>query len=187
MMAEIMNPSLSILAGPANSESAPAYEVPGCYDEMVDAGGEVRQHWHTFLHALDQLGQEELQRRWEEARQLLRENGVAYNVYDDARGMDRPAALDPIPLLIAPAELASLGEALVQRARLLELVLADLYGPQTLLSRGLLPPELVFDAPGFLRCCHGVRPVGGRYLHLYAANLGRSPDGRTWVLGDRTQ
>ncbi|HTU18035.1 MAG TPA: circularly permuted type 2 ATP-grasp protein [Gemmataceae bacterium] len=187
MMAVIMNPSLTILAGSANGEPAPDYEIPGCYDEMVDAVGGVRPHWHSFLHALDALGQEELQRRWDEARQLLRENGVAYNVYDDSRGMDRPIALDPIPLLLAPAELACLGESLVQRTRLLEAILADLYGPQTLLSRGLLPPELVFDAPGFLRCCHGVRPAGNRYLHLYGANLGRSPDGQVWVLGDRTQ
>jgi uncharacterized circularly permuted ATP-grasp superfamily protein/uncharacterized alpha-E superfamily protein len=187
MMTETMNPPLSILASSANGETTLAYRSPGCFDEMVDTDGEVRSHWHTFLHALDALGHEELRRRWDEARQLLRENGVAYNVYDDSRGMDRPIALDPIPLLLAAAEQVSLTEALVQRARLLELVLADLYGPQALLSRGLLPPELVFDTQGFLRSCHGIQPAGGRHLHLYAANLGRSPDGQVWVLGDRTQ
>ncbi|HEY7155748.1 MAG TPA: circularly permuted type 2 ATP-grasp protein [Gemmataceae bacterium] len=182
-----MNASLSILADSTNGESARRYGIAGCYDEMVDAGGELRPHWHTFLQNLDALGHDELRRRWGEARQLLRENGVAYNVYDDSRGMDRPVVLDPIPLLIAPDAQAPLREGLVQRARLLELILADLYGPQTLLTRGLLPPELVFDHPGFLRPCHGIRPAGDRYLHLYGVNLGRSPDGQVWVLGDRTQ
>jgi uncharacterized circularly permuted ATP-grasp superfamily protein/uncharacterized alpha-E superfamily protein len=101
--------------------------------------------------------------------------------------MARPWQLDPIPLVIGPAEAAHLERGLVQRARLLELVLADLYGPQRALLSGLLPPELVFPNPGFLRPCHGIRLPKGRYLHLYAANLGRGADGHFHVLGDRTQ
>jgi uncharacterized circularly permuted ATP-grasp superfamily protein/uncharacterized alpha-E superfamily protein len=185
--ARTMNPPLSILGGLANGDNATGYGLAGCRDEMVEADGEIRPHWHAFLQTLNTLGQEELARRWGEARQLLRDNGVAYNVYSDASGMDRPLALDPIPLVISPAEQDALENGLVQRARLLELILADLYGPQTLLARGLIPPELVFDHPGFLRPCHGVRLPGDRYLHLYGANLGRSPDGQMWVLGDRTQ
>jgi uncharacterized circularly permuted ATP-grasp superfamily protein/uncharacterized alpha-E superfamily protein len=136
---------------------------------------------------LDKLGFPEVTRRWEDARQLIREHGVTYNVYGDPRGLGRPWVLDPIPLMIAAEESDALQAGLVQRARLLELILADLYGPQRLLHSGLVPPELVFEHPGFLRSCHGVSPSAGRFLHLYAANCGRTPDGRIWVLGDRTQ
>jgi uncharacterized circularly permuted ATP-grasp superfamily protein/uncharacterized alpha-E superfamily protein len=160
---------------------------PELRDEMVDAEGGLRPHWQTFVSALDELGVPEVTRRWDEARQLIREHGVTYNVYGDPRGLGRPWVLDPIPLLISAADSDALEAGLVQRARLLELVLADLYGAQTLLHSGLLPPELVFDHPGFLRSCHVVHPSGGRFLHLYAANLGRTPDGRVWILGDRTQ
>ena len=162
-------------------------EPPPSRDEMIDADGKPRPHWRTFLHALDELGFPEVTRRWDDARQLIREHGVTYNVYGDARGLGRPWVLDPIPLLISPEDGDALQVSLVQRARLLEMILADLYGPQTLLHNGLIPPELVFDHPGFLRPCHGVVPCGGRFLHLYAANLGRTPDGHVWVLGDRTQ
>jgi uncharacterized circularly permuted ATP-grasp superfamily protein/uncharacterized alpha-E superfamily protein len=161
--------------------------LPSARDEMAGADGAARPAWERFLQALDALGSREVDRRWEEARLLIREHGVTYNVYGDPRGVGRPWALDPIPLLIAAPDHAELEAGLVQRARLLELVLDDLYGPQNLLSEGLLPPELVFDHPGFLRPCHGVRPAGGRRIIFYGANLGRGEDGRFCVTGDRAQ
>src|SRR5262249_7992379 len=118
---------------------------------------------------------------------LIRENGVTYRVYGDPRGQYRPWQLDPLPLLIPPAEAAVLEAGLIQRARLLEAILADLYGPHQLLKEGLYPPELVFANPGFLRPCHGLTLPGGRYLHLTATDVGRGPDGSFTVLGDRTQ
>src|SRR5581483_7527788 len=114
--------------------------------------------------AVDQLGRREFTHRWHEATQLIRENGVTYNVYGDPRGMDRPWELDPIPLLIGPDEATRIEAGLIQRALLINFVLADLYGPQTLLTQGILPPEMVLGHPGFLRPCHGLRVPGNRYL-----------------------
>jgi uncharacterized circularly permuted ATP-grasp superfamily protein/uncharacterized alpha-E superfamily protein len=101
--------------------------------------------------------------------------------------MHRPWDLDAVPLVIAPEEWERLAAALAQRVQLLNAVLADVYGPQTLLHAGLLPPALVFAHPGFLRPCHNVRLPQNHYLHLYAADLVRAPDGQWWVLADRTQ
>ncbi len=128
-----------------------AYRSLNGYDEMVEADGRLREHWQTFAHALENLGAAEFRERWKEAKDLIRENGVTYNVYGDPRGLDRPWQLDPLPVLIGMAEVNALEGGLVQRARLLEAILADLYGPQALLKEGLLPAELVFGNPGFLR------------------------------------
>src|SRR5205823_925981 len=117
----------------------------------------------------------------------IRENGITYNVYGDPCGRERPWQLDPLPLMVATPEADAIAAGLIQRAKLLELILADLYGPQQLLRERLLPAEMVFANPGFLRPCHGIRLPGNRHLHLYAANLGRSHDGNFWCLGDRTQ
>jgi uncharacterized circularly permuted ATP-grasp superfamily protein/uncharacterized alpha-E superfamily protein len=117
---------------------------------------------------------------------LLRRAGVTYNVYGDQRGRDRPWQLDPVPLLISAQESASLRDGLVQRAQLLEAIVADLYGPQRLLAEGVLPPELVLANPAYLRPCHGIAPTGRR-LHLIAFDLARQPDGSVCVLADRTQ
>lgn len=165
----------------------PGYGPPPGFDEACDAHGTPRPHWVKFLESLHELGPTELARRWREAKALIRENGVTYNVYGDPDGIARPWQLDPIPLILASEEVAVLEQGLAQRARLLELILADVYGPQRLLHDGLLPPELIFPNPGFLRPLHGVAAPGGRYLHLYAANLGRGVDGKWRVIGDRTQ
>ena len=164
------------------------YEPP-CfgYDEAALPDGSLRPHWQPFFDSLDELGKAEFASRWRDAQHLIRDNGVTYNVYGDPRGISRPWKLDPIPLLINPSEAALLETGLVQRARLLEMILADLYGPQRLLRDGLIPPEIVYPNPGFLRPCHGVKLPAGRSLHLYAANLGRGANGQWRVLGDRTQ
>jgi uncharacterized circularly permuted ATP-grasp superfamily protein/uncharacterized alpha-E superfamily protein len=160
---------------------------PGSYDETLEAERGLRAHWRSFFQQMDAIGLAEVRRRWGEVKHLIRENGVTYNVYGDPRGLDRPWELDPIPLLIAAADAAAIEAGLIQRARLLDAILDDLYGSQGMLKEGLLPPELVFAHRGFLRACHGLRVPGGRRLHLYAVDLGRGPDGSIFVLNDRTQ
>lgn len=160
---------------------------PGVYDEVFTDGGGVRDHWTRFTSALEAMGPQELDRRWEMAQRIIHENGVTYNVYGDPRGMDRPWKLDAVPLLLSAAEWRKLEAGLRQRAMLLDQLLLDLYGPQNLLREGIFPPELVFGHRGFLRPCHGIRLQRGRFLHLYAADIARSADGSWWVLGDRTQ
>jgi uncharacterized circularly permuted ATP-grasp superfamily protein/uncharacterized alpha-E superfamily protein len=159
----------------------------GYFDEMVTADGQLRPHWQPLLTKIAAMGLVELNQRWDNAERQIRENGVTYNVYGDPQGMDRPWELDPLPLLIAPADAALVEAGLIQRAKLLDLVLADLYGPQTLLSDGFLPPQLVFGHPGFLRACHDLKLPHDRHLLLYAADVGRGPDGTLFVLADRTQ
>jgi uncharacterized circularly permuted ATP-grasp superfamily protein/uncharacterized alpha-E superfamily protein len=162
-------------------------QAPGVYDEMCAESGILRPHWDRYIASLSSLGAKELAHRWQIARQRIRENGVSYNVYGDPLGTDRPWSLDAIPLLIPAAEWAYLEAGLIQRARLLNTILADLYGPQKLLLKGDLPPALAFANPAFWRACHGVKVPGNTYLHLLAVDLARSPDGQWWVISDRTQ
>ena len=121
---------------------------PRRYDEMLTAKGDVRPHWEPFLNHLDGLAPEEMRRRLDFAEQRIQENGVTYNVYADPNGADRPWALDPLPLIIPPDEWAEVSAAVAQRATVLNAMLADLYGEQTLLAEGLLPPALVYGQHG---------------------------------------
>ena len=167
--------------------------TPGFHDEMLVGPGAPRTHWRSLAGALNSLGPEGLEKRWTEGRRLLHDHGVTYNVYGEeatagqAGGASRPWPLDPLPFLLDPAEWAKIEAAIVQRATLLDRVLADIYGPQTLLRSRKLPPELVLEHPGFLRPLWGAQPPGGRWLHSYAVDIARAPDGRWWVLSDRTQ
>ncbi|MBL8449459.1 MAG: circularly permuted type 2 ATP-grasp protein [Dechloromonas sp.] len=157
------------------------------FDEMLTAAGAVRPHWRQFLGHLDAAAPEVMRERVEFVDRRIQENGVTYNVYADPHGADRPWALDPLPFIIAADEWRQIAAAVAQRAAVLNGVLADLYGEQRLLAEGLLPPALVYGQHGYLWPCRGLRPPGKTWLHFYAVDLARSPDGRWWVIADRTQ
>jgi uncharacterized circularly permuted ATP-grasp superfamily protein/uncharacterized alpha-E superfamily protein len=159
----------------------------GVYDEMVDGQGRIRSHWQTFLAGLASMSDEEIAGAWASADRLVRDYGITYNAHGDPNGEDRPWHLDPIPLIIPSAEWRALERGLVQRARLLNAILADLYGEQRLLTEGVIPPALVFGNDQFIRPVHGIDMPDKLYLHFLAIDLARGPDGRWWALSDRTQ
>ena len=165
----------------------PLFPGPSAYDELTIDGITPRPHWAGLMHALDQIGDEELAKRWADAQRRIRENGVSYNVYRDPMGASRPWEMDAIPLLISPDEWRWIEHGIIQRSQLMSLILADLYGPQKLIAMGDLPAELIFANPSFLRPLTGVPAPARSYLHLLAVDLARSPSGEWWVLADRTQ
>ena len=168
--------------------STAQYGLPhGAYDEMYLPDGNPRQHWRYLTPALLALGPHELERRADEVRRLVREHGVSYHVYGEPEGSIRPWELDPIPFVMSSQEWAGIESGLVQRAEVLNLVLKDLYGPRDLIRKGLLPLELIYGHGGFLRPSAGVGFRTEHPLALYAADLGRAPDGRFQVMSDRTQ
>ncbi|MDD5632873.1 MAG: circularly permuted type 2 ATP-grasp protein, partial [Methylococcales bacterium] len=144
-------------------------------------------YWERFMAALENMGSENLELRRKEAQRLLRENGVTYNVYGDSQNLTRPWRLDPVPLLISSDEWSVIEAGIKQRAELLDLILKDIYGKQSLLKKGLLPPDLVLSHEGFLHPCVSALQNQQRHLTIYSANLARGPNGRMWVLDDRTQ
>jgi uncharacterized circularly permuted ATP-grasp superfamily protein/uncharacterized alpha-E superfamily protein len=162
-------------------------EATGRYDELIAAGQAPRPHWKPFLDSLAAEPAERMRERLSAVQSQVRENGVTYNVYADPQGADRPWELDLLPFIVPPDEWAVIEAAVAQRATLLNRILVDLYGEQRLLRDGLFPPALVHGHAGYLRPLQGVRLPGDVMLHLYAADLARSPDGRWWVLDDRTQ
>lgn len=143
--------------------------------------------WSRFFNFLGDGGFDDLNHRTANLQRQIRDNGVTYNVYADANGPQRPWSLDLFPLILSAHDWAQIEAGVRQRARLLERIMADVYGPQQLLELGLLPAALVQGHPGYLRPMHGMRPAGGTFLHIAAFDLARGPDGRWWVVSQRTQ
>lgn len=157
------------------------------YDELSTDGVTPRAHWAHLMESLEEIGPEELGRRWSRAERRIRENGITYNIYSDPLGANRPWKIDIIPFLIAANEWRFIEEGIIQRAQLLNLILEDLYGPQNLVANGRFPAALLYANPAFVRPLVGVRVPAHSYLHMLAVDLARSPDGQWWVLADRTQ
>lgn len=157
-------------------------------EEAASATSSVAPHaaptgaWGRFFDLLGPAGFADLNRRTTSLERQVRDNGVTYNVYADAGGPQRPWSLDLFPLIIEPASWAQIEAGVLQRVKLLDRIMADVYGPQQLLETNLLPPALVQGHPGYLRAMHGVKPAGGTHLHIAAFDMMRDPQGDWWVV-----
>ena len=143
--------------------------------------------WRTFMRHLGAQTAQDLNLRRDHLQRLIRDNGVTYNVYADADGPQRPWSVDLFPMLVAESDWAQIESGVRQRAQLLEAIMADVYGAQRLTRQALLPEALVRGHPGYLRPLHGMTPALGSHLHIAAFDLARSPEGRWWVVSQRTQ
>ncbi|MGB1026533.1 MAG: circularly permuted type 2 ATP-grasp protein, partial [Rhodospirillaceae bacterium] len=177
------DPSQGLLPGIPD----PQYPVAeGFFDEMMASQDQMRPHWVALMDRITALGPSDMAQRWERAERLIRDNGVTYNLYGDPEGFGRPWSLDPLPMIVSSEEWADIEAALIQRAQLLNSIIADLYGKRSLINESHLPASLLYANPGFLWPLDGAKPKDGVYLHFYAADLARSQDGRWWVVSDRT-
>lgn len=184
------SPSTRLRAERRNALLADYRPLPGAYDEFMAPDGSVRPHWEPFLAEWSGLSQDELGHRFGLADRHVRDTGVSYRVHGDLDASDplageRSWPLNHVPLIIPGAEWQTIAAGVAQRATLLSSLLGDIYGPGEMIAKGLLPAAVVTGSPDYLRPLQGT--ANGGTLQLYAADLGRGPDGRWWVLGDRTQ
>ncbi|MDD7963047.1 circularly permuted type 2 ATP-grasp protein [Microbacterium thalli] len=171
-------PTLPLASLPAGLDE------PERYDEVVDAEGGLRPAWQSLAGLALALTPAELGRVEGEITRFLADDGVTY-MHPDAGAA--PWQLDPVPLVVDAAAWARLEGGLAQRAELLNAVLADLYGPQTLLSSGIVPAAAVLGHAGFLRPVARDAGAERHPLLLSGTDLGRDADGEWRVLADRVQ
>ena len=168
----------------------------GGRDEFLDESGAVRPSWSEFAATVGERGREGLDRLRGVVTSLVENDGITYVAIDrdgetvpDGRGLATPGPwqLDGIPLLLSAADWEILQTGLGQRARILDAVLTDLYGPRRSITRGILPPQLVFGHRGYIRAAHGLQNPGRHQLFLFGCDLSRSDDGQFRVNADWAQ
>lgn len=154
--------------------------LPGVPDELMGPDGRPRAAWLNFLQQLSANEQS-----LAAVDRHLQDIGVSYRVHGEAR--ERTWPMSRLPLLIEEDEWKAIAAGVAQRARVIEALLADIYGPGNLVKDGTLPAALVSGSSEFVRPMAGIEPPGGRWINFYAVDIGRGPDGRWWVLSDRAQ
>jgi uncharacterized circularly permuted ATP-grasp superfamily protein/uncharacterized alpha-E superfamily protein len=159
--------------------------LPGRHDECRAPDGSLRPLWADFLRRLGPDPSATLRAATEDCNRAVLEQDVSMNVYAGARSEPKPWPLDVVPQLIGAEDWAELSDGLRQRARLFNTLLSDLYGPQKFLRNRILPAKLAMANPRFLRPCSGLGNAQGVFLHHYAVDIARAPDGSWWVLQDR--
>jgi uncharacterized circularly permuted ATP-grasp superfamily protein/uncharacterized alpha-E superfamily protein len=171
---------------PVSSPQPVAEAAVNAWDEMTDSRGQVRPHWQNLSVKIQRWSSEERHSISASAARMIADLGTTFNVYSDVGGVGQPYELDPIPLVIPAADWTQVSAGLAQRIRLIDTVLADIYGPQQLLRDGLIPPDLVNSSPAFLQYARGVQPPGGRFAVTTGCDLVRVGNGQWTVLRDHT-
>ena len=157
------------------------------YDEVLKQNMTINPNWEKLLSNLTQMGTDALISKQTEMDWLMDENGVTYNVYNDPKGMHRSWELNIVPFLIHQKEWETIEKGIKQRSELLNLILKDIYAKRELIKNGIIPPEVIYAHRGFLRQCDQIQYKTTKNLLIHSADVARGPDGRMWVVNDRTQ
>ncbi len=166
------------------------------YDEFVDAAGNVRPAWQELAECVGERGRGGLDQLRSTVRSLVDNDGITYIQVDrhgdaitNGNGTLEPGPwhLDALPLVLSASDWDTLESGLVQRSRLLDAVLTDLYGPRHAITSGVLPPQLLFAHPGYVRAARGIDVPGRHQLFLHGCDISRAADGGFRVNADWTQ
>ncbi len=166
------------------------------YDEFVDAAGNVRPAWKELAECVGERGRGGLDQLRSIVRGLVDNDGITYIQVDghgdaitNGNGTLEPGPwhLDALPLVLSASDWDTLESGLVQRSRLLDAVLTDLYGPRHAITSGVLPPQLLFAHPGYVRAARGIVVPGRHQLFLHGCDISRAADGGFRVNADWTQ
>lgn len=171
-------------------------EASAGYDEFVDAAGHVRPAWQELADCVQERGKFGLERLRSVVRSLVDNDGITFVQVDrqedavttgDGTQVPGPWHLDPLPLLVSTTDWDTLEHGLVQRSRVLDAVLTDLYGERRSITSGVLPPQLLFSHPGYLRAARGIEVPGRHQLFMHGCDISRDASGEFLVNADWTQ
>lgn len=160
------------------------YDTEGFYDEMFTPSGEIRPGYQHFKDRVEQLSQEEFQRRQISAERALMAMGITFNVYSENEGTERIMPVDIIPRIVHAQEWDKMEKGLIQRITALNLFLADIYSDQKIIKDGIIPREVIYSSKNFLKPCMGIKPPKNIWIHITGTDLIRGNDGEYMILED---
>ena len=157
---------------------------PGCYDEMLLANNQFRDHYHAYLAWLHQTDEKSIERKREEADLLFHRVGITFNVYGDGDGAERLIPFDSIPRIIPSREWQHLDKGIRQRVTALNAFLHDIYHDQRILKAGVIPAAQILTNAQYQPCMQGVDLHRNTYVHITGVDIIRNSDGDYYVLED---
>ena len=154
------------------------------YDEMLTPGGEVRPHYAALDARLSTLSPDELAERQKTQERFFLLQGITFTVYGAESSTERIIPTDILPLIIPGPEWARIEAGLIQRLRALNMFLADIYSEQQILMDGVVPRELILQAPSYRREMQNLYVPHKAYANVCGSDLIRQPNGEFAVLED---
>lgn len=159
-------------------------QLPSTWDEMYCTNSNIRPKYEGFIDYLKNTSPEKLTKKEELSKQLFMSQGVTFTVYSDNEGIEKIFPFDIVPRIITAMEWEKIEQGIKQRLKALNLFIKDIYNDQFIIKDGIIPGELIYSCPNFLREMKGVKVPYDIYVHISGVDLIRNNDGEFYVLED---
>ena len=153
------------------------------WDEMYDQLT-VRDPYKKVFDFISTIPATELNKSEELARRLFMSQGVTFTVYSSGEGIEKIFPFDIIPRIITGTEWSFIESGIRQRLRALNLFLKDIYSNQFILKDSVVPFEMIYSCPHYVREMQNVNVPHDIYVHIAGIDLIRDHDGTFYVLED---
>ncbi|XMO87502.1 circularly permuted type 2 ATP-grasp protein [Algibacter sp. AS12] len=158
--------------------------LPKTWDEMYNDSSVFRTQYEEFITYLENTSSEKLTKKEDLAKQLFMSQGVTFTVYNDNEGIEKIFPFDIVPRIITSSEWQKIESGIKQRLKALNLFIKDIYNEQFIIKDGIVPGELIYSCPNYLREMKGVKVPHDIYVHISGVDLIRNNDGEFYVLED---
>src|SRR5271167_4003339 len=158
--------------------------ISGVWDEMYAKNASVRDHYRKVIEYISGESADDLNKKEELAKRLFMSQGITFTVYSSGEGIEKIFPFDIIPRIITASEWKYIEEGIKQRLKALNLFLKDVYNSQFILKDGIVPSEMIYSCPHFLREMHGFPVPHDIYVHIAGIDLIRDQDGTFYILED---
>jgi uncharacterized circularly permuted ATP-grasp superfamily protein len=164
------------------------YNLPSnTWDEMFDQLKQVRSEYKVVMDYLDLESTEELNKKEELSKVLFMSQGITFTVYNSGEGIEKIFPFDIIPRIINAKEWEYIEKGIKQRVTALNLFLKDVYSDQFIIKDGIVPIEIIYSCPHFLREMCNVKVPHDIYIHIAGIDLIRDNDGTYYILEDNVR
>jgi uncharacterized circularly permuted ATP-grasp superfamily protein len=158
--------------------------IGGVWDEMYGADSRVRDHYHKVIEYISGESSDDLNKKEELAKRLFMSQGITFTVYNSGEGIEKIFPFDIIPRIITAPEWAFIERGIKQRLTALNHFLKDIYHNQFIVKDGIVPIDIIYSCPHFLREMYQLQVPYDIYIHISGIDLIRDSDGTFYVLED---
>jgi uncharacterized circularly permuted ATP-grasp superfamily protein len=164
--------------------SASYEQLPNTWDETYNIDEKIRSQYEIIIEYLNKTTKERLGKKEDLSKQLFMSQGVTFTVYSDNEGIEKIFPFDIVPRIITAAEWDNIEKGIKQRIKALNLFIKDIYNEQFIIKDGIIPADLIYSNPAYLREMKGVKVPHDVYVQIAGVDLIRNSDGEFYVLED---
>jgi uncharacterized circularly permuted ATP-grasp superfamily protein len=158
--------------------------IDNVWDEMYGQNARIRDHYRKVIDYISAESADDLNKKEELAKRLFMTQGITFTVYNSGEGIEKIFPFDIIPRIITADEWAFVEKGIKQRLTALNLFIKDVYNNQFIIKDGVVPIDIVYSCPHFLREMYQLQVPHDIYVHISGIDLIRDNDGTFYVLED---